>query len=156
MNSFKFLTGRSALTTYRLGTLASSEIGWKSLLVSNGSLSKINGLTAKVPMCPKMSVCPSVLCAHSAMAMLPLAPGLFSTNTVWPRLLLISLAADRATISELPPGAKGTSRRMGLLGHAVWAMAGTIAGKALAAASMVTVFRAARRVIGSDERMGYF
>ena len=88
--------------------------------------------------------------------MLPLAPGLFSTNTVWPRLLLISLAADRATISELPPGAKGTSRRMGLLGHAVWAMAGTIAGKALAAASMVTVFRAARRVIGSDERMGYF
>jgi hypothetical protein len=70
--------------------------------------------------------------------------------------LPISLAADRATISELPPGAKGTKRRIGLLGQTVWAMAGTITGKAQVAASVVTVFRAARRVIGSDERMGYF
>ena len=43
MNSLRFLTGTSALTTYRLGTLANSEMGLKSLLVSNGNLSKMNG-----------------------------------------------------------------------------------------------------------------
>ena len=67
--------------------------------------------------------------------MLPLAPGLFSTNTVWPSVLLSSLAADRATISELPPGAKGTNRRMGRVGQVVWAKV----GKAQTAATALAV-----------------
>jgi hypothetical protein len=77
--------------------------------------------------------------AHSCIAMLPLAPGLFSTNTVWPRLLVSSLAAERATISELPPGAKGTSRRIGLLGQPACACSSP--GKAEAAASAPPALR---------------
>jgi len=31
----------------------------------------------------------------------------------------------RATMLEVPPGAKGTIQRIGLLGHALWASAGS-------------------------------
>ncbi len=117
-------------------------MGLKSLLVSKGSLSKMKGLTAMVPMWPRMMVWPSVEAAHSCIAMLPLAPGLFSTNTVWPRLLVSSLAAERATISELPPGAKGTSRRIGLLGQPACAWAELSSpGKAETAASAPLALR---------------
>jgi len=44
------------------------------------------------------------------------APGLFSTANCWPSPLLISAEKARATIEELPPGANGTTRRMGLEG----------------------------------------
>lgn len=55
--------------------------------------------------------------AHSRIATLPLAPGVFSKKTVWPRIFVSFLAAERRTISELPPGANGTSRRIGLVGQ---------------------------------------
>jgi hypothetical protein len=39
--------------------------------------------------------------------------------------LAISPAKARATISELPPGAKGTTKRKGLVGHSLaWASKG--------------------------------
>ena len=69
-------------------------------------------------MCPRMMVCWSSARATSAIAMLPEAPGLLSTNTLWPSVLPSSAAADRATISELPPGANGTTKRTGLDGQA--------------------------------------
>ena len=55
--------------------------------------------------------------ATSCMAILPAAPGLFSTNTFWPKVLDSSTAVERATISELPPGANGTTKRMGRVGQ---------------------------------------
>jgi hypothetical protein len=57
------------------------------------------------------------------MAMLPAAPGLLSTKTFCPRVLESSAAVERATISELPPGAKGTTKRMGRVGQASCASA---------------------------------
>jgi len=50
------------------------------------------------------------------MAMLPPPPGLFSMTKLVPRPFAISSDMKRATSVELPPGANGTSRRMGLLG----------------------------------------
>jgi len=44
------------------------------------------------------------------------AAGLVLDHECWPRPLLISAEKARATIEELPPGAKGTTRRMGLEG----------------------------------------
>ena len=49
--------------------------------------------------------------------MLP-APGLFSTTTCCPSLALKEGAIKRATMSVLPPGAKGTISVMVLSGHA--------------------------------------
>jgi hypothetical protein len=74
-------------------------------------------------MWPRISVWPSVELATSCIAMFPAAPGLLSTNTFWPMVLAISPATARATISELPPGAKGTTRRSGLVGQSAWARA---------------------------------
>src|SRR5882672_6135889 len=56
------------------------------------------------------------------MAMLPAAPGLFSTTNCWPNGFDISTEKARAMMDELPPGAKGTTRRIGLLGY-VWVCA---------------------------------
>src|ERR1700674_3855749 len=61
--------------------------------------------------------------------MVPAPPALFSTYTDWPSCVVSSCATERATISELPPGAKGTTKRIGFEGHA-WALAAN--GKASA------------------------
>src|ERR1700675_2646704 len=66
------------------------------------------------------------------MAMLPPAPGLFSTTNCWPSPLLISAEKARATMEELPPGAKGTIRRIGLVGYVC---AGAAAAQQIAAAN---------------------
>src|SRR3954468_12022432 len=76
------------------------------------------GFTASVPTWPRMMAWPSgVACAASDMATTPAPPGLFSTNTVWPSCLVSSAATERATISDVPPGAKGTRKRIGLEGQ---------------------------------------
>ncbi len=51
--------------------------------------------------------------------MLPPAPGLFSMMKVWPNALPSSGARARARMSVVPPGAKGTTMRTGLLGQAL-------------------------------------
>ena len=68
-------------------------------------------------------MCWSSARATSDMAMLPAAPGLLSTNTLCPSVLDSSADVERATISELPPGAKGTTKRTDFDGQADWAMA---------------------------------
>ena len=55
--------------------------------------------------------------------MLPPAPGLFSTTTGWPRAVESFWPMIRASVSVLPPGAKGTTYVIGLLGHVSWAAA---------------------------------
>jgi hypothetical protein len=44
------------------------------------------------------------------------APALFSTMTCWPSCLLSGIASARASTSEIPPAAKLTTIRTGLLG----------------------------------------
>src|SRR6185503_10336452 len=58
------------------------------------------------------------------MATLPPPPGLLSTMMDWPSPFSISAASVRATIDELPPGANGTTSRIGFVGQ-VCACAGT-------------------------------
>ena len=53
--------------------------------------------------------------------MLPPAPALFSTMKVWPKALPSSGARARARMSVVPPAAKGTTMRTGLVGQAPWA-----------------------------------
>ena len=75
-------------------------------------------MTASVPTWPKMRVWPSGTdLTASIMATVPAPPGLFSTNTDWPKDLVNSAATERATISLVPPGAKGTKNRTGLVGQ---------------------------------------
>src|SRR5262245_14713630 len=44
---------------------------------------------------------------------MPPAPGRFSTTTGWPRISLMGGAIMRAVTSRLPPGANGTTIRIG-------------------------------------------
>ena len=64
------------------------------------------------------TVWPSVAgdCATIEVAIVPAAPGRFSTITCWPRCLARGTANARATASVAAPGGKGTSRVTGLLG----------------------------------------
>src|SRR5262249_6626954 len=54
----------------------------------------------------------------SSTPRLPPAPGLFSTATGWPRILVISLAVARVAMSTAPAGVNGTTMRIGLDGNA--------------------------------------
>src|SRR5688572_21467258 len=60
-------------------------------------------------------------------AMLPDAPERLSTTTDWPSTPRSPSARIRAVMSVLPPGAKGTSSRMGRDGQASAAYAGSAA-----------------------------
>src|SRR3954469_17381825 len=55
--------------------------------------------------------------ATSRTPRLPPAPGLFSTATGWPRILVISLAVARVAMSTAPAGVNGTTIRIGLDGN---------------------------------------
>src|SRR5690606_7511964 len=55
--------------------------------------------------------------ARACAATTPLAPGLFSTTTGWPRLLVSPWATTRATVSGSPPAAYGTMNRIGRDGN---------------------------------------
>src|SRR5881397_2344079 len=72
------------------------------------------------------------------MATTPAPPGLFSTYTVCPSCFVSSAATERATISEVPPGANGTRKRIGLEGQADCARTH---GSASAAAAPMTNWR---------------
>ena len=81
------------------------------------------GLAAVVDTVAMPSTWPSgVALIISSAPIEPPPPALFSTSTCWPSSLLRPGATMRATMSVVPPGAKGTIRRIGLLGKA-WARA---------------------------------
>ncbi len=61
--------------------------------------------------------------------MLPPAPGLFSTTTVWPQALRNSSAMRRATKSVEPPGEKPTTIVICLLGQSACACAKVAAAR---------------------------
>ncbi|MNT23164.1 hypothetical protein D3C72_1585760 [compost metagenome] len=110
--------GKSLRTTSTLGTLASMLTGVKSVLGSNGSVLYRLALIEKLLKLTN-SVLPSLgLLATWLAAILPPAPGLFSTSTVRPIVLLSCWAMLRATVSVVPPGGAPTTRRMGALSWA--------------------------------------
>jgi len=74
-------------------------------------------LIAVSPAEPSSSVWPSAGARTTASApSMPLAPGLFSTTTGWPSETRSFSARSRAIVSTPPPGEKGTTMVMGLLG----------------------------------------
>jgi hypothetical protein len=72
------------------------------------------------------SVCPSgsapTICAAATVAP---PPGRFSTMTVCPSRAVSCSATMRATMSVVPPGAKGQTSRIVREGHARWPRAGS-------------------------------
>src|SRR5690606_35891736 len=71
--------------------------------------------------------------------MMPPAPALFSTTTVWPSSLLILSLSRRAAMSVVPPGAAGTTIVICFSGHSAKAANGMQRAMA-AAASDAEVF----------------
>ena len=111
-------------------------------LMSDGlALSTVVGAT--------MKVWPSAILATSVAARLPLAPGLLSTKTGWPSASDSGCASRRAITSVVPPGAKPTTSRIGLVGHAAWACRAPAAASVQSAAA---ARRAKRR--GNKEEQG--
>ncbi len=112
-------------------------MGTKSLSVSNGTLANTCGLMTSVPSKPSTSVWPSGAApATACVPLLPPAPGRLSTPTCWPRRAPRRSATTRAPVSVTPPGVKGPTRRIGLLGKSACASAGGAASvSALEAAS---------------------
>ena len=55
--------------------------------------------------------------------MLPDAPGLLSTTTFCPNRFESCSAIRRPLVSVTPPGVKGTTKRIGLVGYKAWAHA---------------------------------
>ncbi|MOA17920.1 hypothetical protein D3C78_1382030 [compost metagenome] len=78
----------------------------------------------------------------SPSASVPEAPGLFSGTMVAFSVLPISMATARPRVSEPPPGARGSSRRMGLADWAA-AMPGSTP-RLVAAITARAVFRTVR------------
>ena len=75
------------------------------------------GLAAVVETVATPSTCPSAVARIISSAPTePPPPALFSTTTCWPSEAAIAGATMRATMSVVPPGAKGTIRRTVLLG----------------------------------------
>src|SRR5690349_23577605 len=76
--------------------------------------------------------------------MFPAAPGLLSTTTGWPHICESFWATMRPPMSE-PPGAKPTSKRTGLSGHAACAL--------VASASSAAAARCFTRLFIADDRL---
>ncbi len=99
-----------------LGTEATMMTGAKSPIGSKGSLPNSPGFMAK-ELLTMSSVYPSAGdFATNSAAILPLAPGRFSTTTVWPTRLPSSWPSRRASASVPPPGGNVTMRWIGLAG----------------------------------------
>src|SRR5687768_8813901 len=72
--------------------------------------------------------------ATSAVPIVLAPPALFSTYTLCPSCVVSSCATERAMISEVPPGANGTTKRIGFVGKP-WAEAPREMASAAAPAS---------------------
>ena len=97
-----------AFTVSTKGTVLTCEIGSKSLTGSYGSLAKKDGLTVW-PLAVSSRVYPSgAYLATYSVAMLPPAPGRFSTMTGCPSVFGSSADKVRARVSLKAPGGNGT------------------------------------------------
>ena len=66
--------------------------------------------------CPTSDYAANIELAEAVAPTTPPPPALFSTTTDWPKALPKGSAMTRATMSVVPPGAKGTCNLMTLLG----------------------------------------
>src|SRR4030088_3543347 len=90
----------------------------KSFTGSKGALALVAGATTWDGMPEIAKVVPSGSeCATAAEPTMPLAPGRFSTTTLWAKALPRCSARMRPIMSALPPGGHGTTMRMDLLGQ---------------------------------------
>src|SRR6478672_12266104 len=99
------------------GVAAMLMIGVKSVTGLYGIFGLIAGLAAVVETVAIPSEYPSGAERDvSSAPTTPPPPALFSTTTGWPSALASGSAMTRATMSVVPPGAKGTTSLIGLLG----------------------------------------
>src|SRR5574340_1010276 len=118
MKSCKVFAGNEELTAATKGETATSVTGSNDFTASNCSFGYNEGNAACVVMATS-SVYPSGLAfAAISVASTPDAAGRLSTTTGWPNRSESLGVMSRATRSEPPPGAKGTSIRTGLVGYA--------------------------------------
>src|SRR5438874_7036953 len=139
-NSFRFFAGSDGCTDNTFGMRHSSDIAVKSLAESYGSFVSIPGCTACALLIRPM-VWPSAgAWAIAFVPTMPPAPVLYSTNTGWVIVLVISVAMMRASTSVVPPGGDGEMMRIGLVGYCASAVA-LRTSEAAASASFGAVMR---------------
>ncbi len=116
-NALKSRAGTEGCITSTKGTLLMPEIATKSRSGLISGLAYTFGDTLYTEFDAISSVCPSGGdLATISPPIMPPAPGRLSTTTGWPSSSLRPGATARALISTLPPGANGTTIRMGLTG----------------------------------------
>ena len=81
MNSFEVLTGYIGVHHIQVGTFGPTGSRLEVLVGIVGSLSKMKGLTASVPMCPRIKVLVFGAC-HFRHRDVASGPGLLSTKTL--------------------------------------------------------------------------
>ena len=132
MNSASVLAGTLGATRITCGAIVAMPTIDRSRIGSHCRFCIIAGLPAWYPLYCSSSVCPSGWARTTALiAMLPFAPGRFSTTTGWPSAACSPSWNSRAAKSVPPPGGFGTITVMGRLGKAPWARSGS--GAAIAA-----------------------
>ena len=149
-SSLKFLTGKSGLTTSMLPPPPPMRaIGVMSPSGSTAGLSISNLLATVAAVKLTSRVWPSGAArATSAVATMPVAPGLLSTTTLVPSSLLSHSAMNRLKMSAPPPGPLGMTRRIGLpAGQADWARAAGVANAVPRAPSAASTLRRWEEVI---------
>src|SRR6266850_312483 len=129
ISSFTLATGTDGCTASTCGEYDTITIGEKSFAGSKGMSVYTLGLIDSAPTSESSRVVPSGAdLATKSAPTLPLAPVRFSTMTGWPQAVVICGPIARARMSEVPPGAKGTTMRIGLLGYC-WACTGRAASR---------------------------
>src|SRR6218665_444703 len=118
ISSFRFFTGRSFLTTIGATPVLKAAIGTRSFDVSSGTFLSSTGACASWLCSVMSSVWPSAAerATYSA-AIIPMAPGLFSTTTGAPPMLIFRNPASARAVASLDyPGDCSAISRMGLDG----------------------------------------
>ncbi len=144
-----------ALTTSTFGKYTPPDSGARSLNGSYGSFIMC-GAMVNGPIEPSSSIDPSVgPLATCWCAMLPPAPALLSTITVWPMFSPSFFAIKRAAASAAPPAAKPTTIVTAFFGGKSWADAAPASTRP-AAASAVTrsscrLFMKVSRIVGRGD-----
>ena len=104
ISALKSLAASAEVPSSSTGEAMTLTTGTMSLTGSNGDLPRC-GLSTSGLMAAKPRLWPSgAALATASMPMLPLAPALLSTTTLWPSTGARRSASRRATLSATPPG----------------------------------------------------
>ena len=141
MNSLTLLTGNEGCTTSTVVVSPSWLIMVKSFTGSKGTFLYSVGLIA-CGVVAITSVWPSgAERATNSVPIMVAPPARFSMTICWPNCLVSSGLSSRARISVPPPGAAGTTSRIGREGKAcATATALTVSSKAAVIARLINIF----------------